>query len=252
MSPKNMSNRAVLGQTVAPVTAFPHIRFNTCPGVPIVCRRPAAGMRSGSTSPRRTVEETRQEQSVQRGEIVRGGTLGNLVQVRIDLVQCGYLPAASCDYVICRRVRMSNRAIPLGLLFTGLLTYGAQAADVSSPPSLVSSRLSGLEALQPDMPSSDLSSFIGASALIVIFADDPDDPDFVSQIGILRSRADDLAARNVVLLTDTAPAEDGPLRQALRPRGFSILLIDSTGTLAQRRRTVTDARRLIRQIDEMP
>jgi len=148
---------------------------------------------------------------------------------------------------------MSMRAIPLGLLFTGLLTYGAQAADLSSPPASVSSRLSGLEALQPDdMPSTDLSSFIGVSTLIVIFADDPDNPDFVSQIDILRSRADDLAARNVVLLTDTEPAENGPLRQALRPRGFSILLIDTTGTLAQRRRTVTDARRLIRQIDEMP
>lgn len=147
---------------------------------------------------------------------------------------------------------MSVKSITLGLFFNGLIALGAQSADLSSPPSSMSVRISGLEALQPDVTSLDVSSYIGLATLIVIFADGPDDADFTAQIDILRPRAEELATRNVVLLTDTAPSENGQLRQSLRPRGFSILLIDSTGTLAQRRRTVTDVRRLIRQIDQMP
>ena len=146
---------------------------------------------------------------------------------------------------------MSVRSIALGLLLNGLLALGAQAAELSSPRSSVSGGISGLEALQPDMSSSDLSGYVG-STVIVIFADAPDDADFIAQIDILRPSADDLAAQNVVLLTDTAPSENGPLRQSLRTRGFRIILIDSTGTLAQRRSTVTDAKTLIRQIDQMP
>jgi hypothetical protein len=147
---------------------------------------------------------------------------------------------------------MSLRAITLAILLNGPLAIGVQAADLPPQKSSVSGGDSGLEALQPDISPSDLSSYAGVAKLIVIFADQPDDADFIEQIDILRSRADDLAERNVVLLTDTSPSENGPLREALRPRGFSLILINSTGTLTQRRRTVTDVRILIRQIDEMP
>ena len=147
---------------------------------------------------------------------------------------------------------MSVMSTTLVILLNGLFAQATQATDLPPQTSSVSDGISGLEALQPNMPSPDISSYIGVATLIVIFADEPDDADFVAQIDILRSRADDLAARNVVLLTDTSPSDDGPLRQSLRPRGFSLILIDSTGSLTQRRRTVTDARRLIRQIDQMP
>ena len=147
---------------------------------------------------------------------------------------------------------MSVRSTALGLCVSGLLALGVQAADLSpgAPPAPV--RISGLEALQPDDAASDMAAHVGVATLIVLFADDPDDADFLAQVDILRSRAADLADRDVVLLTDTAPAGNGPLRQALRPRGFSLILIDSNGTLAQRRGSVTDAARLLRQIDEMP
>lgn len=151
---------------------------------------------------------------------------------------------------------MSLSSITLAILLNGLLALGVQAADLSSQKSSESGGISGLEALQPelqpDMSPSDISSYAGLAKLIVIFADAPDDADFIEQIDSLRSRADDLAERDVVLLTDTSPSENGPLRQALRPRGFSMVLINSTGTLTQRRRNVTDIQRLIRQIDEMP
>jgi hypothetical protein len=126
------------------------------------------------------------------------------------------------------------------------------AVDPSSPQSSASGRIAGLEVLQPEMSSSDLSVYVGLASLIVIFAEAPDDAEFIAQIEALRPNADELAERNVVLLTDTAPAERGPLRQSLRPRGFNIILIDSMGTLVQRRGSVIDARTLIRQIAQMP
>ena len=140
------------------------------------------------------------------------------------------------------------KSIKLALLFAGLSALGVQAADTSSP----ASAFTGFEALQPDMPSNDLISYAGHATLIVIFADSLDDADFTAQLDILRPHAEYLAAQNVVLLTDTSPDANGPLRQALRPRGFSLLLINSVGTLTQRRGTVTDSQRLIRQIDQMP
>lgn len=147
---------------------------------------------------------------------------------------------------------MSVRSTALGLCASGLLATGAQGADLSPEAPPAPARISGLEALQPDAAVSDLAAYVGVATLIVVFADAPDDADFLAQIDILRSRAADLAERDVVLLTDTAPAGNGPLRQALRPRGFSLILIESTGTLAQRRGSVTEAARLLRQIDQMP
>ncbi|MGL4415010.1 hypothetical protein [Roseinatronobacter monicus] len=140
------------------------------------------------------------------------------------------------------------KSIKLALLFAGLSALGVQAADTSSP----ASAFTGFEALQPDMPSNDLISYAGHATVIVIFADSLEDVEFTAQLDILRPHAEYLAAQNVVLLTDTSPDANGPLRQALRPRGFSLLLINSVGTLTQRRGTVTDSQRLIRQIDQMP
>lgn len=147
---------------------------------------------------------------------------------------------------------MYIRTIALGIFLCSLLGAGIQAADSSSQPPSVFTGITGLEALQPDSPPLEISAYAGIATLIVIFADEPEDADFMAQLDILRARSDAFARRNVVLLTDTAPSAEGPLRQSLRPRGFGILLIDTEGVLKQRRRTVTDARTLIRQIDQMP
>ncbi len=49
----------------------------------------------------------------------------------------------------------------------------------------------------------------------MIFADSLEDVEFTAQLDILRPHAEYLAAQNVVLLTDTSPDANGPLRQAL-------------------------------------
>jgi hypothetical protein len=61
-----------------------------------------------------------------------------------------------------------------------------------------------------------------------------------------------LEDRLVVVLTDTDPAANGPLRQRLRPRGFGIVLIDTDGRVAHRRPLPVTVRELSNMIDRMP
>jgi hypothetical protein len=62
----------------------------------------------------------------------------------------------------------------------------------------------------------------------------------------------ELEDRGVVILTDTDPAERGPLRLELRPRGFGLVLIDTDGSIVQRRPAPTTAREIINLIDRLP
>ena len=63
---------------------------------------------------------------------------------------------------------------------------------------------------------------------------------------------DELADRRVVVLVDTDPAANGPLRQRLRPRGFGLVLIDVDGQVAQRQPLATTVRELTNLIDRTP
>ena len=87
---------------------------------------------------------------------------------------------------------------------------------------------------------------------LVVFADTADDPRFRQQLALLEERLPELEERDVVILTDTDPAARGPLRQALRPRGFGVVLIDKDGVVAQRHPSPVTARELINLIDRMP
>lgn len=87
---------------------------------------------------------------------------------------------------------------------------------------------------------------------VVVFADSADDPRFLQQMRMLEERADELEERRVVILTDTQPAERGPLRTELRPRDFNLVLIDTDGTVVQRRPAPTSAREILNMIDRLP
>ena len=87
---------------------------------------------------------------------------------------------------------------------------------------------------------------------VVVFADSPNDPRFAEQMALLTSRASVLAARNVIIVTDTDPAADGELRQQLRPHGFALILLDTDGRIALRKPEPWDVRELTRVIDKMP
>lgn len=88
--------------------------------------------------------------------------------------------------------------------------------------------------------------------VLVIFADTPDDPAFALQMAQLESQPGPLAARNVVVLSDSDPAGQGIWRQRLNPHGFSLVLIDEDGQVKQRKPQPWDVREIARAIDLFP
>jgi hypothetical protein len=86
----------------------------------------------------------------------------------------------------------------------------------------------------------------------VVFANSPNDPRFRQQLDLLAARPNDLAERDVVILTDTDPDAGGDLRLRLRPRGFMMVLIGKDGQIELRKPAPWDAREISRSIDKMP
>lgn len=98
----------------------------------------------------------------------------------------------------------------------------------------------------------DLDAFKWIARPVVVFADSPADPAFKRQIELLSSRLDELAERDVILITDTSPDERSELRRTLRPRGFMLTVIGKDGGVKLRKPFPWDVRELTRSIDKMP
>jgi hypothetical protein len=132
-------------------------------------------------------------------------------------------------------------------LTPAILALALAAMPVAAQESLPVAAAPEAEAAQPA-----LEDLLWVARPLVVFADSPEDPRFIQQLALLDERLAELAERDVVVLTDTDPAARGPLRQALRPRGFGVVLIDKDGVVAQRHPTPVTARELINLIDRMP
>lgn len=107
-------------------------------------------------------------------------------------------------------------------------------------------------AVAPEEDQPSLDDLLWLARPLVVFADSVNDPRFRQQIAELEESAAALEDRRVVVLTDTDPQAEGPLRQKLRPRGFGTVLIDTDGTVVQRRPSVTSAREILNLIDRLP
>ena len=94
-----------------------------------------------------------------------------------------------------------------------------------------------------------LDEFQWLSRPIVVFADTPADPRFIEQMELLTSRPEALLERDVVIIVDTDPAAQSAIRTALRPRGFSIVVLSTDGTVGLRRPAPRDVREIVRAID---
>lgn len=114
--------------------------------------------------------------------------------------------------------------------------------------------LTGLIALMasPVMAEDVLEEYLWLKRPVVIFADTPEDPRFKRQMELLADRPDELEIRDVIILTDTDPKGDGPLRQELHPRDFMLVLIGKDGRVALRKPSPWSIRELSRAIDKMP
>jgi hypothetical protein len=89
-----------------------------------------------------------------------------------------------------------------------------------------------------------MAEFLWLKRLIVVFANSPNDPNVTTQLEFLAERPDQLAERDVVVIVDTNPAEMSLFRQRLRPRGFSLVLLDKDGNV--------EMREITRAIDKFP
>ncbi len=98
----------------------------------------------------------------------------------------------------------------------------------------------------------DLADFTWQKRPVVVFADNPADPAFVEQMKLIAARWPELAARDVVVIVDTAPEPMSAVRRKLRPRGFSLVLMTKDGQVSIRKPLPWDGREIMRAIDKMP
>ena len=88
--------------------------------------------------------------------------------------------------------------------------------------------------------------------IVAVFADSPNDPQYRRQMESLMEEPEPLAYRDVVVVTDTDPNADTPLRQTFRPRGFMLVLIGKDGQIKMRKPVPWDVREISRAIDKTP
>lgn len=125
---------------------------------------------------------------------------------------------------------------------TGLLSLAALAQETAPAP------------LLPPIPATDVvaEDHLYLQRLVVVFADSPNDPAFIRQLELLTVNPGDLIDRDVILVTDSAPTPPSALRLKLRPRGFSLVIIDKDGKVAIRKPLPWDTREISRAIDKFP
>ena len=87
---------------------------------------------------------------------------------------------------------------------------------------------------------------------VIIFADSPADPAFIRQMELVARYYPQFDARDVILITDTNPGNPSALRKKLRPRGFSLVLMDKDWKPSIRKPLPWDGREIVNSIDKMP
>ena len=130
----------------------------------------------------------------------------------------------------------------LAVLFLSVLAASAVTAQETAAPKLA------------PIPASDvaLADFLWLKRPIVVFADSPNDPAFVTQLLNLAEDPGELEKRDVVILTDSDPANPSEARETLRPRGFSMVLLDKDGAVKLRKPLPWSVREIVRAIDKFP
>lgn len=127
------------------------------------------------------------------------------------------------------------------IVFAGLIPFAAAAQDSASPPESM--------LIQP-AAEVDLDAFLWIKRPVVVFADSSADPRYAQQIDELQADPQRLLDRDVVVLTDTDPSAQSPLRTRLRPRGFMLVLVGKDGQVKLRKPYPWTVRELSRSIDK--
>lgn len=148
-----------------------------------------------------------------------------------------------------RQINVLKHAIFLGAMLAGGAIFAADGADTDAD---VLARWQADKTVIFDASEVDLDAFRWLARPVVVFADTPVDPAFKRQMDLLTLRSNELAERDVVLITDTDPDASSDIRRKLRPRGFMLTLIGKDGGVKLRKPFPWDVRELTRSIDKMP
>jgi hypothetical protein len=97
-----------------------------------------------------------------------------------------------------------------------------------------------------------VDEFLWLARPVVVFAETDRNPDFQRQIALLQDRPEELALRDVVVITDADPSAQSEWRLKLRPRGFMLAIIGKDGQIELRKPAPWDVREISRSIDKMP
>lgn len=148
------------------------------------------------------------------------------------------------------------RPTPLALAAALMLAPAAipaQEADDALAMAASESVDTEIEAVDPMAPRDaadvTLEEFLWTARPIIVFADTPADPRFIEQMQLLAARPDPLIERDAVIIVDTDPAARSAIRTELRPRGFSLVVMQKDGSVGFRRPSPRDVREIIRGID---
>jgi hypothetical protein len=131
---------------------------------------------------------------------------------------------------------------------------GATAmAETENAEAVETQAVEAAEVLDPlaprDAAGLTLEEFAWVARPIIVFADTPNDPRFIEQMQLLAARPEPLLERDVVIIVDTDPSARTAIRTALRPRGFSLVVLQKDGSVGFRRPSPRDVREITRSID---
>ena len=129
-------------------------------------------------------------------------------------------------------------------------TPGADAAEDVAMPQEPEAEPEGLRIIEAGEVT--IEEFLWEHRLLVVFADTPANPAFQQQMRQIEDVADGLLERDIVVIIDTDPAARSAARLRLRPRGFSLVLVERDGTVVQRKPQPWTGRAIIHAIDRLP
>jgi hypothetical protein len=136
-------------------------------------------------------------------------------------------------------------------LFTWVLAASVATAQEAETPAVADTWAADTSHVF-DATSLDIDTLVWLARPVVVFADSANDPRFREQMDLLLENIDELAERDVIILTDTDPTAQSPLRTRLRPRGFGLVIIGKDGEVELRKPSPWDVREITRSIDKMP
>ena len=136
------------------------------------------------------------------------------------------------------------------IVIAALTTLPVWAQEAVVPDEPATEIATGLQPV--DAAGLDLKQFIWTNRVLVIFADSPADPALQQQLRLFSADPEPLRLRDVVVVTDTDPANSSPARKQLRPRGFSLVWVDKDGEVRLRKASPWSVREVAQAIDKTP